>query len=248
MSRADALKIALTRSPRAYRLARRPYATARYLLRRPHDPDYAAFALFEGEGPFLDVGANAGMSALSFRLARRRNAIVSIEPNPFHEGDLRFTGRLVRRFGYRLWAAGEADGRMTLHIPVYRGVPLTTEASLWRDGVTGSTSLRARLGHRMDSPEFEIVAREVPVRRLDGLGLDPSFVKLDVQGAEDVALKGLRETLERARPVLLIESAGEEVVRRLDGMDYEPLAYDAARHMLVPGRFGAVNTFFRPRP
>ena len=68
----DRSKVALTRSPALYRLARRPYAAARYALRRPHDPDYGAFALFpDRRGLFLDVGANAGMSALSFRVFRR---------------------------------------------------------------------------------------------------------------------------------------------------------------------------------
>lgn len=117
------------------------------------------------------------MSALSFRVARRRGRIVSIEPDPFHERDLRFAGRLARDFEFRLWAAGAEDTSMTLHVPVFRGVPLTTEASLHRHAVIGSSSLRARLHERMDSPDFEVVEAEVPVRRLDVLELAPAYVK-----------------------------------------------------------------------
>lgn len=240
----DRLKVALTRSPRLYDLARRPYALARFAARRPHDADYRAFGLFGREGTFLDVGANAGMSALSFRVFRRRDPIVSIEPNPFHERDLRFAGRVVRRFDYRMWAAGSQDTTLELHVPVFRGVPLTTEASLHHASVVGSTSLRARLGDRMDSADFAVVAREVPVRRLDALGLSPAFLKLDTQGSEHAALVGLEASLERGRPVVMVESAGGDVHALLGELGYEACAYDAAAHRLTWDRGGEVNTFF----
>jgi FkbM family methyltransferase len=239
------MKVALTRSPRLYSLARRPYATGRYVLRRPHESDFAAFALFEGDGQFLDVGANAGMSAFSFRIFKRRSPIVSIEPNPFHERDLRWAGRIVRRFEYRLWAAGSEDSTTTLHVPVFRGVPLTTEASLIPEEVSGSPSLRDRLGDRIDGPDFRIVAREVPVRRLDALGLDPAFVKLDVQGSEFDALLGLRETIARSRPVVMIEACGRDSYELLAEHGYDAYAYDRERHALVRPRGDEVNTFFR---
>src|SRR5579863_8884391 len=127
------LKVHLTRFPRVYARARLPYATARFLLRRPHDFDYAAFGLFpQSDGLFLDIGANAGMSAMSFRIYQRRARILSIEPNPYHEADLRWTRRVVRRMEYGIWAAGAAPGEAELFIPVYRGVPITAEASLSR--------------------------------------------------------------------------------------------------------------------
>ena len=90
------LKVALMRSPRLYTLSMRPYVTARYLMRRPHDPEYGVFGLFaQSDAIFLDVGANSGMSALSFRLQQKRAPILSIEPNPYHESNLRWAGRLV---------------------------------------------------------------------------------------------------------------------------------------------------------
>jgi FkbM family methyltransferase len=240
----DQAKVALTRSPILYDLARKPWAAARFAARIPHDRDYAAFGLFHRDGPFLDVGANAGMSALSFRVYRRRGHIVCIEPNPFHERDLRFASRLARDCEFRLWAAGAEDGTMTLHVPVFRGVPLTTEASLHRSSVLNSTSLRARLGGKMDSSEdFEVVERQVPVRRLDTLNLSPAYIKLDVQGSEYEALLGLRETVQRALPVVMVESADDRVRKLLADAGYESRVYDADRRSLGPDR-EAINTFF----
>jgi FkbM family methyltransferase len=243
----DGLKVALTRRPRVYELARRPYALGRFALRRPHEPDYAAFALFpQTDRAFLDVGANAGMSAFSFRLYQRRAPIVSVEPNPFHERDLRFTGRFVKPFSYRICAAGERPDELTLHVPVYRGVPLTTEGALDRADVVESPSLRSRLGERMDSPDFAIEERRVPVLPLDELELDPAFVMLDVQGHDHPAVEGLRATIERARPVLMIESASQETHRLLLDLGYRAQTFDAAEKRLVPARWPAVNVFYLP--
>jgi FkbM family methyltransferase len=240
----DALKVMLTRYPWIYDQCRRPYAACRFWLRHPHDPDYGVFSLFpERHGAFLDVGANAGMSALSFRLYRP-DPVVSVEPNPFHEADLRFTSKLVRSFTYRMWAAGDTDGMLTLHVPVYRNVPLTTEASLMLEEVAGSVSLRARLGSRMDSEDFSIVSRTVPVRRLDSLNLEPAFVKLDVQGFEYKALLGLEQTLRRMQPILLIETPGTEVRQFLADMSYDAYTYLADEHRLVTERDPRTNTVF----
>jgi FkbM family methyltransferase len=184
------------------------------------------------------------MSALSFRIYNRRSPIVSVEPNPFHESDLRFFGRLARPFSYRMWAAGRERGELVLHVPVYRGVPLTPEASLVRELVLQSPSLRERLGSRMDSRDFTIATCEVPVRPLDCLDLSPAFIKLDVQGFEHEALLGLTQTLRRTHPVLLIETPDQDVRSLLDELGYEPFSYSAREHRLVPEVENSLNTVF----
>lgn len=241
----DRLKVALTRYPSLYERSRRPYAVMRYWMRRSHEPDYGVFELFpQRRGIFLDVGANAGMSALSFRVFNRTCPIVSVEPNPFHERDLRFVSRIANPFGYVMWAAGDAAGELTLHVPMYRGVPITAEASVLREQVRTSTSLRRHLGDRMDGSDFEIATRIVPVRPLDELRLVTAFIKLDVQGYEHRALLGLRDTIARNRPVLLIERPAPDVEALLDGWGYAPHGYAGGR--LEPGRTERRNTVYLP--
>jgi FkbM family methyltransferase len=240
------LKVWLSADPRIYNATRMPYATARFLVRRPHEADYGVFGLFpERRGLFLDVGANAGQSATSFRIYAK-NPIFSIEPNPFHEKDLRYIGRLVHDFRYLIVGAGAEEASMELHIPVYRGVPITAEAALDRKEVADSSSLRGHLGARMDGPDFEIVTRSVRIIPLDSLDLFPDFLKLDVQGHESQALIGLRQTLTRSRPILMVEVPDEDTRTFLADLGYVARLYDADSRRLVPEDRPATNVVFLP--
>src|SRR5882672_10492632 len=52
----------------------------------PHEKDYFGLQslLSDGDGLFLDIGANDGVSALSFRSINSRYSILSVEPNAMH--------------------------------------------------------------------------------------------------------------------------------------------------------------------
>jgi FkbM family methyltransferase len=241
------LKLLLARNRHLYRWSMFGRHVIRFLLRRPHDPDFAAFARFaDRPGSFLDIGGNTGQSALAFRLVNRRAPILSIEANPLNEPELRFVRRLLRRFDYLICAAGEAPGTATLHIPVYRGLPLTGEASL--HGTIDDTWWLQETGASAEAVEMREVS--VAVRRLDDMRLDPAFVKIDVEGAEPQVLNGLTETIERHRPIFLIED-GDDVHDALVGFfgerRYRTLEYVPEEDRLrEPVDRSARNLFFVP--
>jgi FkbM family methyltransferase len=227
------LKLALARRPALYRSFRFANALLTYARRRPHEADFAVFRLFpERTGLFLDIGANSGQSALSFRAMRREPPILSLEPNPYHERELRLVGRVVPRFEYRMIAAGDADGEATLRVPVYGDLPLTGEASLSPDEDGGSYWVETTAGENGGRLEHREVT--VEVKRIDGLGLEPDFVKLDVEGFELEVLRGMTETLARHKPVLLIEHAEEHAVVRsfLEQQGFAAQVFEGGR--LVP--------------
>jgi FkbM family methyltransferase len=245
-----ALRLVLLRSPRLYRVLRQILQIARYLARRPHEPEFAAFAQFGARaGMFLDVGANTGTSAMSFRIFCRPNPILSIEPSPALERELRLVRRLVRRMDYLICAAGEQNGRMSLYTPAYRRVPVDTVASVRRDSVEERWSLRRQLGERVDGPQLEVREQSVPVRRLDDLALAPAFVKVDVEGFELEVLRGLAETLHSHHPIVLVERSASYtgVEEFLGGLGYSAFAYLADAARLVPfASQDVTNVFFLP--
>jgi FkbM family methyltransferase len=237
----------LSRHQGAYRLARRVRVLARFAARRPHDADFAAFALFrQRRGLFLDVGANVGQSALSFRLFHD-SPILSIEPNPENEPDLRVLKRMIRRFDYLIVAAGDQNGSATLHIPTYRGATVTGEATLVGEGNPGAYWASQHLG--AGSGELGVIERDVEVRRLDDLKLQTSFIKLDVEGFELSALRGLRATLERTQPIVMVErsSAYADVQDLLGSLGYTASTFQPSSRSLVPYAGQPVtNVFFLP--
>lgn len=246
----SSLKHRLVRFPRLYQAVARLHRVARYVRRVPHEPEFAYFGtLPDRDGLFLDIGANTGTSAMSFRIYNKRSRILSIEPNPVHRRDLEIVKRLVPQFEYMICGAGEYNERLTLHVPVYRGIPVTGEASLTPDHLVVENSWFLRDVPGASPADFSVMDVPVEVRRLDELELTPQYVKIDVEGAELSVLKGLDETIRRCRPIMLIEEVAMPDVREhLEELDYDVFGFAASSERLVPyeaGIFG--NVFCVPR-
>jgi FkbM family methyltransferase len=138
---------------------------------------------------FLDVGANIGYFSLrASRWVGAEGRVVSVEP--CHPNLARLAAHAwENRAGNLLIAsvaAGESAGVAAINFPTYNNA--------------GAASLRA-------IPTLQgQAALQAPLDPLLAAhGIEPSVIKLDVEGFELEALKGLRQTLSRHRPVVLCE-------------------------------------------
>lgn len=192
---------ALRWSPAVYRLVKLATMLASYVFRQPHDPDFAIFRFAPEHGLFVDVGANAGQSALSFRIFNKTCRVLSFEVNPALENDLRLVQLRLRRFEYCIIGLADAEGEAQLTIPRASRTTSSQGATLEPEFLTGRIrEISAAIGE----VAFDNVT--VPTATLDSFGLAPDAIKIDVEGAEYRVLVGMTETLARSQPTVLIET------------------------------------------
>jgi FkbM family methyltransferase len=133
-------------------------------------------ALLHGSERLLDAGAHHGSVIQAFlqRLGSL-DRIVAVEPDDVNRAVLKQTLSGVPRDRVAVYdcALAERDGVGRFH----EGLDYASQLA-----PTGT--------------------REVVTRRIDALGVEPTYIKLHLEGAELAALKGARETLVRARPLI----------------------------------------------
>ena len=136
----------------------------------------------------LDVGANLGLSAITMAIAQPRARVIAFEPNPVTYGYLR---RNIAGFANIEAVQAAASDRATV---------LHFHPALYAAGshVVGS-------GHiRDDMPTVDVKAVSLDDFVAER-GLEPSFIKLDVEGHEPEALAGAAAVIERFRPPVYME-------------------------------------------
>lgn len=217
------------------------WAAARTLVRNfppllPHDRGYYAFRHFIAARPnglFLDCGANDGISALGFRKFDASYQILSIEPNSQHVRALQKIANRDKAFRYLIAGCGETPGRITFHVPVYRGIVLHTFASSHRD--TLRDMVRRYYGDGVAAAvHFHTV--EADMIRIDDLHIAPSIVKIDAEGADAAVLRGADRTIREARPFIVIEIGDEraDTPRYFQELNYVLRDYDPTTDKFQP--------------
>lgn len=196
---------------------RHPYTwfVIRHLLHRliiflPHDESYYAFQYLssDGEGLLIDIGANDGISALSFRRFNKTYKILSMEPNLSHEAKLKNVKSRINDFDYLMVGAGDHEEEIELYVPVYRGVAIHPAACVNYELLkeTMKTLYPAFISSKID-----YVKQTVKIITIDSLDLNPALVKIDAEGADYRVLLGMRRTIDRARPCILLELSPDMV-------------------------------------
>ncbi len=237
------------RFPRGYDLVNPQW---RYLLlyrmRRPHEHDFLALRFLEFSDPplLVDVGGNIGQSVLSLYTMFPDAAVVSFEPNPAVLRKLqRLTGKFPR---LTVISNGLSDetAEAELFVPSYNGNTLTGLASFDYESARGWLCSGSVL--RFDPKKLTVLATPLPLARLDDCGLQPDFIKIDVQGLEHRVLAGGLETIRKYRPVIMAETIryGSDAHEIVKPLDYRLMEFDGRGFTEVRGTPRRLNQFLIP--
>jgi FkbM family methyltransferase len=220
----------------AHRVQRHPYlwklaweAVHRLPFLLPHDKSYRAlrhFVALKPEGLFLDVGANDGISALSFRKFSKSYRILSLEPNALLEPALKKLKASDPHFDYRMIGAGAVAGRVKFFVPLYKSIVLHTFTSNNRGHILAA--IEKSFGGSIAN-DVTIEAFDCDIIPIDSLDINPSVIKIDAEGFDYDVIEGLKTTIQRARPFIMIEIADPEydqIKKYLSDRHYVLLTYD----------------------
>lgn len=193
---------ALKRRPHTWSWAWNTLPRIRFLL--PHDSSYYGFQQLvrTGGGLFLDVGANNGITAAGFRRLNDSYRILSIEANRHLEPALMRMKRYLPRFDYMIIAVGSRRDKLRLYTPFFRGIAIHSHTSSSMDYL--KISLERDFSSKVVA-QLSYDEQTVDVVPIDDLGLEPDIVKIDVEGMDYEVLHGMRGTIERSRPSVMME-------------------------------------------
>lgn len=159
-----------------------------------HDTDVQfAFSKLVSPGEvFYDMGANVGFTGvLAAKLVGPKGKVLCFEPMPENARQIQINADLNQFDWIKVFqvALGGEDGEAEF---------TTSNAPTWgRLSEVGATPSRSGV-------------TKVPVKQLDSMVVReslplPQFIKMDVEGAEASVLNGARQTLEKSKPVMVIE-------------------------------------------
>jgi FkbM family methyltransferase len=171
---------------------------------------------------------------------------VSFEPNP---AVFRKLQRLTKKFP-RLTVIpnglSDQTGEAELFVPTYNGNVLTGLASF--DYESARSWLSSDRVLRFDPMKLTVSSKRLPLVRLDDCGLQPDFIKIDVQGLEDRVLAGGLETIRTYRPVIMAETirCGSDAHKLVEPLDYRLTEFDGRNFTEVQGVPRQLNQFLIP--
>jgi FkbM family methyltransferase len=165
------------------------------------DAEEAFLAALDWQGRTVyDVGGDQGLFSLFFAHRVGENGrVIVVEPNPRSCRRIQQNVRLNNLTNVRILPIGLGERRATIRLTV----PLSEPA---RGSAVPAIADQIRREANVKQCEIEVNALDDEIVR--SVLPPPDFIKIDVEGMEYEALKGMRRTLTTVRPRLSIEIHG----------------------------------------
>lgn len=213
----------------------------------PHEDDFFFFRQMSKDGKpivFVDIGANAGQSAISFLMNCPNGKVVSFEPNLLYQAVLEGVRALLgeARFDFYMFGLSDTNSELDLYVPHVDGIPYLQEASM-----TLAQYEKHWVRDRLKSygEKIEILPIRAIFRIADSLLEQADVVKIDAEGAEMSVLRGMRKLIESAAPIFLIENNDWSAVTEfLKDFGYGVYCYEKETASLQPMSGATTNCYY----
>ncbi len=172
----------------------------------PHEKDFHGIKLLVKSNKsnlFLDVGANNGISSLGFRRLGYENPIYMFEPNKYIYKKFLTKFKLKDNFKVFNYGLGIDNEIKDIFYPFYRNICLHYFGSSNKDYIKDSIKLT--------SPNYinkiKIIKSKMTLKQYDQLNFKKKidFVKIDVEGHDLFVLEGMKKSIKKFSPIILVE-------------------------------------------
>ncbi|BAZ22566.1 methyltransferase FkbM family protein [Kalymmatonema gypsitolerans NIES-4073] len=171
----------------------------------------------------IDIGANKGV--YTYFLSRLSRQVFAYEPNPELAKFIAQSG-CSNVTSYSI-ALSDREGQATLSIPVIDNFAYDQLGSLQQQIVTGP-----------------VRTFEVPLKRLDDQEhTNVGFVKIDVEGHEELVIAGATNLLKQQRPNLLIEIEQRHINKDISEVFSQIQALGYEGYFLLDGKLRSLDDF-----
>lgn len=177
----------------------------------PHEKDYNAIKYLlksHRTNIFLDVGANNGISTRGFRKLGFKNLIYLFEPNNFlyNKYLLKLNLKNIKIFNFGL---GSKNCLKNIFIPFLGNSCLHYFLSSNKKYIINSIKLT--------SPNYlkkiKIIKTKILIKKYDDLNIKKKidFIKIDVEGLDHFVLSGMKKSIMKNLPIILVEFNKENI-------------------------------------
>jgi FkbM family methyltransferase len=174
----------------------------------PHDKDYYALNILFKKNEnqsFLDIGGNIGLSTIGFReLGFLKNEIIMFEPDKFLLD--KYISKVKKNYSnIRVYPFGLSNKsqKRKLYRAFYKNTFFHFNNSF------DLKYLKEKLKHNYGdkAKKFEIKSRVFDLKKFDDLNIKSNicFIKIDVEGFDELVLYGMKNFLKKNNPVILVE-------------------------------------------
>ena len=174
----------------------------------PHDKDYYALKLLfknNEKRAFVDVGGNIGLSTIGFReLGYKNNNIYVFEPDKkLYKNYLLNLKKYYKKIFLFNFGLSQKNEEKILYKAYYNNLFLHFNNSFSLNYI----KKKIRSNYPKKYQRFSYQKEKLILKNFDNLNLKNNicFVKIDVEGLDHIVLRGMKKTIKKQKPIILIE-------------------------------------------